>query len=367
MRKVWMLVTVSCLLWGRAAADDVYVDLSVLDGLDAAPAGVDAPLFPVFDDSSLRPLPKPVIGDKPRAVRPAPAEIKGKPEKTPVAVKAKTEPAVKTIPVPERKPNIRPLPVKSEPAAEPVAAQKKRPAEDKAVTVKKAALPAKPAAAETKPAAVKENVSGNTIVSATKKPAAERKKPEAKPAVKEKPAIKADIEKKSMPAVSRQPVSSVVAEPAADKAVKADADKTVKVEKTVRAKDTERAVKAEVSREVPVVKAQISAAESRKEGEKHFAAEDKPAEKIPVKIEKTSSAPVVAKEKEPALQPLIPVAEEEPAADVIAFAGGVFELSAEIRRGWQQLPTASNGRAKAKSSSTPTTSTTAATISKTSV
>lgn len=66
MRKVWMLVTVSCLLWGRAAADDVYVDLSVLDGLDAAPAGVDAPLFPVFDDSSLRPLPKPVIGDKPR-------------------------------------------------------------------------------------------------------------------------------------------------------------------------------------------------------------------------------------------------------------------------------------------------------------
>ena len=28
MRKVWMLVTVSCLLWGRAAADDVYVDLS---------------------------------------------------------------------------------------------------------------------------------------------------------------------------------------------------------------------------------------------------------------------------------------------------------------------------------------------------
>ena len=29
------------------------------------------------------------------------------------------------------------------------------------------------------------------------------------------------------------------------------------------------------------------------------------------------------------LQPLIPVAEEEPAADVIAFAGGVFELSAE--------------------------------------
>lgn len=76
MRKVWMLVTVSCLLWGRAAADDVYVDLSVLDGLDAAPAGVDAPLFPVFDDSSLRPLPKPVIGDKPRAVRPAPAEIR---------------------------------------------------------------------------------------------------------------------------------------------------------------------------------------------------------------------------------------------------------------------------------------------------
>ena len=52
-------------------------------------------------------------------------------------------------------------------------------------------------------------------------------------------------------------------------------------------------------------------------------------EKIPVKIEKTSSAPVVAKEKEPALQPLIPVAEEEPAADVIAFAGGEFELSAE--------------------------------------
>lgn len=29
------------------------------------------------------------------------------------------------------------------------------------------------------------------------------------------------------------------------------------------------------------------------------------------------------------MQPLIPVAEEEPAADVIAFAGGVFELSAE--------------------------------------
>ena len=323
MRKVWMLVTVSCLLWGRAAADDVYVDLSVLDGLDNAGSEEIAPLFPVFDDSSLRPLPKPVIGNKPRAAKPVPAKTEGKPEKTPAAVKAKAEPAVKAIPVPERKPNIRPLPVKSEPATEPVAAQKKRPAEDKAVNVKKAA------AAETKPAAVKENVSGNTAVSAKEKPTAERKKPAAKPAVKEKPAIKADVEKKSMPAVSRQPVSSVVAEPAADKAVKADADKTVKVEKTVRAKDTERAVKAEVSREVPVVKAQISAAESRKEGEKHFAAEDKPAEKIPVKIEKTSSAPVVAKEKEPALQPLIPVAEEEPAADVIAFAGGVFELSAE--------------------------------------
>ena len=328
MRKVWMLVTVSCLLWGRAAADDVYVDLSVLDGLDNAGSEEIAPLFPVFDDSSLRPLPKPVIGNKPRAAKPVPAKTEGKPEKTPAAVKAKAEPAVKAIPVPERKPNIRPLPVKSEPATEPVAAQKKRPAEDKAVNVKKAALPAKSAAAETKPAAVKENVSGNTAVSAKEKPTAERKKPAAKPAVKEKPAIKADVEKKSMPAVSRQPVSSVVAEPAADKAVKADADKTVKVEKTVRAKDTERAVKAEVSREVPVVKAQISAAESRKEGEKHFAAEDKPAEKIPVKIEKTSSAPVVAKEKEPALQPLIPVAEEEP-ADVIAFAGGVFELSAE--------------------------------------
>lgn len=329
MRKVWMLVTVSCLLWGRAAADDVYVDLSVLDGLDAAPAGVDAPLFPVFDDSSLRPLPKPVIGDKPRAVRPAPAEIKGKPEKTPVAVKAKTEPAVKTIPVPERKPNIRPLPVKSEPAAEPVAAQKKRPAEDKAVTVKKAALPAKPAAAETKPAAVKENVSGNTIVSATKKPAAERKKPAAKPAVKEKPAIKADIEKKNMPAVSRQPVSSAVAEPAADKAVKADADQTVKAEKAVRAKDTQRMMKAEAPREIPAAKAQISAAESRKEGEKNAVAEGKPVEKIPAEIETRNSSPAPAKEKEPALQPLIPVAEEEPAADVIAFAGGVFELSAE--------------------------------------
>lgn len=329
MRKVWMLVTVSCLLWGRAAADDVYVDLSVLDGLDAAPAGVDAPLFPVFDDSSLRPLPKPVIGDKPRAVRPAPAEIKGKPEKTPVAVKAKTEPAVKTIPVPERKPNIRPLPVKSEPAAEPVAAQKKRPAEDKAVTVKKAALPAKPAAAETKPAAVKENVSGNTIVSATKKPAAERKKPEAKPAVKEKPAIKADIEKKNMPVVSRQPVSSAVAEPAADKAVKADADQTVKAEKAVRAKDTQRMMKAEAPREIPAAKAQISAAESRKEGEKNAVAEGKPVEKIPAEIETRNSSPAPAKEKEPALQPLIPVAEEEPAADVIAFAGGVFELSAE--------------------------------------
>lgn len=329
MRKVWMLVTVSCLLWGRAAADDVYVDLSVLDGLDAAPAGVDAPLFPVFDDSSLRPLPKPVIGDKPRAVRPAPAEIKGKPEKTPVAVKAKTEPAVKTIPVPERKPNIRPLPVKSEPAAEPVAAQKKRPAEDKAVTVKKAALPAKPAAAETKPAAVKENVSGNTIVSATKKPAAERKKPEAKPAVKEKPAIKADIEKKNMPVVSRQPVSSAVAEPAADKAVKADADQTVKAEKAVRAKDTQRMMKAEAPREIPAAKAQISAAESRKEGEKNAVAEGKPVEKIPAEIETRNSSPAPAKEKEPALQPLIPVAEEEPAADIIAFAGGVFELSAE--------------------------------------
>ena len=316
MRKVWMLVTVSCLLWGRAAADDVYVDLSVLDGLDNAGSEEIAPLFPVFDDSSLRPLPKPVIGNKPRAAKPVPAKTEGKPEKTPVAVKAKTEPAVKTIPVPERKPNIRPLPVKSEPAAEPVAAQKKRPAEDKAVTVKKAALPAKPAAAETKPAAVKENVSGNTIVSATKKPAAERKKPEAKPAVKEKPAIKADIEKKNMPAVSRQPVSSAVAEPAADKAVKAAAAKNVKAEKAVGAKDTERLMKAEAPREIPAAKAQISAAESRKEGEKHFAAEDKPAEKIPVKIEKTSSAPVVAKEK-------------EPAADIIAFAGGVFELSAE--------------------------------------
>lgn len=329
MRKVWMLVTVSCLLWGRAAADDVYVDLSVLDGLDAAPAGVDAPLFPVFDDSSLRPLPKPVIGDKPRAVRPAPAEIKGKPEKTPAAVKAKAEPAVKAIPVPERKPNIRPLPVKSEPATEPVAAQKKRPAEDKAVNVKKAALPAKSAAAETKPAAVKENVSGNTAVSAKEKPTAERKKPAAKPAVKEKPAIKADIEKKSMPAVSRQPVLSAVAEPAVDKAVKAAAAKNVKAEKAVGAKDTERLMKAEAPREIPAAKAQISAAESRKEGEKHFAAEDKPVEKIPAEIETRNSAPAPAKEKEPALQPLIPVAEEEPAADVIAFAGGVFELSAE--------------------------------------
>ena len=319
MRKVWMLVTVSCLLWGRAeAADDVYVDLSVLDGLDNAGSEEIAPLFPVFDDSSLRPLPKPV-----------PAKTEGKPEKTPAAVKAKAEPAVKAILVPERKPNIRPLPVKSEPATEPVAAQKKRPAEDKAVNVKKAALPAKSAAAETKPAAVKENVSGNTAVSAREKPAAEKKEPEAKPAVKEKPAIKADIEKKSMPAVSRQPVLSAVAEPAADKAVKADADKTAKAEKAVRAKDTERMMKAEAPREIPAAKAQISAAESRREEEKPAVAEGKPAEKIPVKIEKTSSAPVVAKEKEPALQPLIPVAEEEPAVDIIAFAGGVFELSAE--------------------------------------
>ncbi len=329
MRKVWMLVTVSCLLWGRAAADDVYVDLSVLDGLDNAGSEEIAPLFPVFDDSSLRPLPKPVIGNKPRAAKPVLAKTEGKPEKTPAAVKAKAEPAVKAIPVPERKPNIRPLPVKSEPATEPVVAQKKRPAEDKAVNVKKAALPAKSAAAETKPAAVKENVSGNTAVSAKEKPTAERKKPAAKPAVKEKPAIKADIEKKSMPAVSRQPVSSVVAEPAADKAVKAAAAKNVKAEKAVGAKDTERLMKAEAPREVPVVKAQISVAESGIEEEKPAVAEDKTAEKIPVKIEKTSSAPVVAKEKEPALQPLIPVAEEEPAADVIAFAGGVFELSAE--------------------------------------
>ncbi len=329
MRKVWMLVTVSCLLWGRAAADDVYVDLSVLDGLDNAGSEEIAPLFPVFDDSSLRPLPKPVIGNKPRAAKPVPAKTEGKPEKTPAAVKAKAEPAVKAIPVPERKPNIRPLPVKSEPATEPVAAQKKRPAEDKAVNVKKAALPAKSAAAETKPAAVKENVSGNTAVSAKEKPTAERKTPAAKPAVKEKPAIQADIEKKSLPAVSRQPVSSVVAEPAADKAVKAAAAKNVKAEKAVGAKDTERLMKAEAPREVPVVKAQISVAESGIEEEKPAVAEDKTAEKIPVKIEKTSSAPVVAKEKEPALQPLIPVAEEEPAADVIAFAGGVFELSAE--------------------------------------
>lgn len=329
MRKVWMLVTVSCLLWGRAAADDVYVDLSVLDGLDNAGSEEIAPLFPVFDDSSLRPLPKPVIGNKPRAAKPVPAKTEGKPEKTPAAVKAKAEPAVKAIPVPERKPNIRPLPVKSEPATEPVAAQKKRPAEDKAVNVKKAALPAKSAAAETKPAAVKENVSGNTIVSATKKPAAERKKPEAKPAVKEKPAIKADIEKKNMPVVSRQPVSSAVAEPAADKAVKADADQTVKAEKAVRAKDTQRMMKAEAPREIPAAKAQISAAESRKEGEKNAVAEGKPVEKIPAEIETRNSSPAPAKEKEPALQPLIPVAEEEPAADVIAFAGGVFELSAE--------------------------------------
>ena len=324
-----MLVTVSCLLWGRAAADDVYVDLSVWDGLDNAGSEEIAPLFPVFDDSSLRPLPKPVIGNKPRAAKPVPAKTAANPENPPSALKAYAHPAVKAIPVPERKPNIRPLPVKSEPATEPVAAQKKRPAEDKAVNVKKAALPAKSAAAETKPAAVKENVSGNTAVSAKEKPTAERKKPAAKPAVKEKPAIKADIEKKSMPAVSRQPVSSVVAEPAADKAVKAAAAKNVKAEKAVGAKDTERLMKAEAPREVPVVKAQISVAESGIEEEKPAVAEDKTAEKIPVKIEKTSSAPVVAKEKEPALQPLIPVAEEEPAADVIAFAGGVFELSAE--------------------------------------
>lgn len=329
MRKVWMLVTVSCLLWGRAAADDVYVDLSVLDGLDNAGSEEIAPLFPVFDDSSLRPLPKPVIGNKPRAAKPVPAKTEGKPEKTPAAVKAKAEPAVKAIPVPERKPNIRPLPVKSEPAAEPVAAQKKRPAENKAVNVKKAALSAKSAAAETKPAAVKGNVSENTAVSAREKPAAEKKEPEAKPAVKEKSAIKADIEKKSMPAVSRQPVSSVVAEPAADKAVKADADKTVKAEKAVRAKDTERTVKAEVSREVPAAKAQISVAESGIEEEKPAVAEDKTAEKIPVKIEKTNFAPAAAEERKPVLQPLIPMAEEEPAVDIIAFAGGVFELSAE--------------------------------------
>ena len=324
-----MLVTVSCLLWGRAAADDVYVDLSVLDGLDNAGSEDIVPLFPVFDDSSLRPLPKPVIGNKPRAAKPAPAKTEDKPEKTPAAVKAKAEPAVKAIPVPERKPNIRPLPVKSEPAAETVAAQKKRPAENKAATVKKAALPVKSAVAETKPAAVKENMSGNTTVSATERPAAEKKEPGAEPAVKEKPAVKADIEKKSMPAVSRQPVSSVVAEPAADKAVKADADKTVKVEKTVRAKDTERTVKAEASREVPAAKAQISVAESGIEEEKPAVAEDKTAEKIPVKIEKTNLAPVVAEKRKPVLQPLIPMAEEEPAADVIAFAGGVFELSAE--------------------------------------
>lgn len=143
MRKVWMLVTVSCLLWGRAAADDVYVDLSVLDGLDNAGSEEIAPLFPVFDDSSLRPLPKPVIGNKPRAAKPVPAKTEGKPEKTPAAVKAKAEPAVKAIPVPERKPNIRPLPVKSEPATEPVAAQKKRPAEDKAVNVKKGGIAGK--------------------------------------------------------------------------------------------------------------------------------------------------------------------------------------------------------------------------------
>ncbi len=329
MRKVWMLVTVSCLLWGRAAADDVYVDLSVLDGLDNAGSEEIAPLFPVFDDSSLRPLPKPVIGNKPRAAKPVPAKTEGKPEKTPAAVKAKAEPAVKAIPVPERKPNIRPLPVKSEPATEPVAAQKKRPAEDKAVNVKKTALPAKSAAAETKPAAVKENVSGNTAVSAKEKPAAERKKPAAKPAVKEKPAIKADIEKKSMPAVSRQPVLSAVAEPAVDKAVKAAAAKNVKAEKAVGAKDTERMMKAEAPREIPAAKAQISAAESRKEGEKPAVAEGKPAEKIPVKIEKTNLAPAAAEERKPVLQPLIPVAEEEPAADVIAFAGSVFELSAE--------------------------------------
>ena len=77
-----------------------------------------------------------------------------------------------------------------------------------------------------------------------------------------------------------------------------------------------------------MVKAQISVAESGIEEEKPAVAEDKTAEKNPVKIEKTSSAPVVQR-KRTGLQPLIPVAEEEPAADVIAFAGGVFELSAE--------------------------------------
>lgn len=318
MRKVWMLVTVSCLLWGRAeAADDVYVDLSVLDGLDNAGSEEIAPLFSVFDDSSLRPLPKPVIGNKPRAAKPVPAKTEGKPEKTPAAVKAKAEPAVKAIPVPERKPNIRPLPVKSEPATEPVAAQKKRPAEDKAVNVKKAALPAKSAAAETKPAAVKENVSGNTAV------------PAAKPAVKEKPAIKADIEKKSIPAVFGRPVSSVVAEPAADKAKKADADKIVRAEKAVRAKDTERMIKAEAPQEIPAVKTQIFAAESRREKEKNFAAKSNAEEKVPAKIEKMNFVSVAAEKKEPALQPLIPVAEEEPVADVISFVGGISELSAE--------------------------------------
>lgn len=311
MRKAWMLVTVACLSWGRAAADDVYVDLSVLDGLDNPGSEEIVPFFPVFDESSLRPLPRPVIGDKPRTAKRALTEMEGKPEETPAAVKAKTKPAVKTIPIPERKPNMRPLPVKSEPAAVSVAALKKKPSEHKAITVKKAALPAKSAVAEAKSAEIKENAAGKAAVPATEKPLVVTKEPEAKPSEKEKPVVKAGIEKKDMSAVFRRPVSSAAAKPAADKAKKADADKTVKAEKAVWAKDTERIIKAEALREIPAAKTQISVAESRREEEKPSAAESK------------------AEEKEPALQPLIPVAEEEPAADVIAFAGGMSELSAE--------------------------------------
>lgn len=329
MRKAWMLVTVACLSWGRAAADDVYVDLSVLDGLDNPGSEEIVPFFPVFDESSLRPLPRPVIGDKPRTAKRALTEMEGKPEETPAAVKAKTKPAVKTIPIPERKPNMRPLPVKSEPAAVSVAALKKKPSEHKAITVKKAALPAKSAVAEAKSAEIKENAAGKAAVPATEKPLVVTKEPEAKPSEKEKPVVKAGIEKKDMSAVFRRPVSSAAAKPAADKAKKADADKTVKAEKAVWAKDTERIIKAEALREIPAAKTQISVAESRREEEKPSAAESKAEEKVPAKIEKMNFAPVAAEEKEPALQPLIPVAEEEPAADVIAFAGGMSELSAE--------------------------------------
>lgn len=349
MRKIWMLVTVSCLSWGRAAvADDVYVDLSVLDALDAAPAGVDAPFFPVFDESVLRPLPKPVTGGKSRTTEQTPDKAADRPEKAPVAAEKKAGPAVKpVVPVPGRKPNIRPLPAGSETAAKTVVSEKKKTTENKAKAVEKpAASAAGSEPAGSKAAEVKKAVTGQPAAPAVEKTtAAEKEVPQVKPAAAETPAAKPVVERENRPAAPVQPAKDGVS--AAPKpAAKAAAAKTAKAGETVKTEDAEQTAKTEPAQKIPAAKAQMPVAESGREETKPVAAEAKPAaevlradvpavaEKVADKAGKAETAKVVLpaagqKENPPVLQPLIPVAEEEPAADVITFAGGVSELSAE--------------------------------------